>query len=234
MRNRSLGALLMLGAVVPFTSCAVDPALTSIQIVPSTTTALLGPCGTVQVQSQLTAIGTYTRPNHAAVTRDITSRVTWKSFDEQLLTIDPATGLANVATCADPKSTFNANILISASAQGFHGVIIGYASFVEQEPAPPKTAVVTSLKVTRLTGASSAMNGMARFIAVGKTEDGTLVPLNGKVEWSSSNPQAVRVDASTGAARAMTAGKATVTATYTGNDGSSAAGSVEFGSIAQN
>jgi hypothetical protein len=234
MRNRSLGALLMLGAVVPFTSCAVDPALTSIQIVPSTTTALLGPCGTVQVQSQLTAIGTYTRPNHAAVTRDITSKVTWKSFDNQLLTIDPASGLATVATCADPNSTFNANFLISASAQGFHGIIIGYANFVEQEPAPPKTAVVKSLTVTRLSGASSAMNGMARFIAVGKTEDGTLVPLNGKIEWSSSNPQAVRVDASTGAARAMTAGKANVTATYTGNDGSSAAGSVEFGSIAQN
>ena len=134
----------------------------------------------------------------------------------KLLTIDPASGLATVATCADPNSTFNANVLISASAQGFHGIIIGYANFVEQEPAPPKTAVVKSLTVTRLSGASSAMNGMARFIAVGKTEDGTLVPLNGKIEWSSSNPQAVRVDAGTGVARSMTAGKATVTATYTG------------------
>jgi hypothetical protein len=234
MRNRSLGALLLLGAVVPFTSCAVDPALTSIQIVPSTTTALLGPCGTVQVQSQLTAIGSYTRPNHAAVTRDITSKVTWKSFDTQLLTIDPATGLATVTSCANPGSTFNANILISASAQGFHGIIIGYANFIEQEPVAPKTGVVTSLTVTRLSGESSALNGVAKFLAVGKTEDGTLVPLNGKVQWSSSNPQAVRVDASTGVARAMTAGKATVTATYVGNDGSSAVGTVEFGSMAQN
>ena len=233
MRNRSIGALLLLGAVVPFTSCAVDPALTSIQIVPSTTTALLGPCGTTQVQSQLTAIGTYTRPNHAAVTRDITSKVTWKSFDTQILNIDPATGLATVTTCADPTSTFNANILISASAQGFHGIIIGYANFIEQEPAPPKTAIAT-LSVTRLSGASSALNGMAKFLAVGKTADGKLVPLNGKIVWSSSNPQAVRVDAATGAARAMTAGKATVTATYTGDDGTTAVGNVEFGSIAEN
>ena len=117
MRNRSLGALLLLGAVVPFTSCGVDPALTSIQIIPTTTTALLGPCGTTQVQSQLTAIGTYTRPNHAAVTRDITSQVTWKSFDTQLLTIDPATGLATVTSCAFRVVTFKGNILISASAQ---------------------------------------------------------------------------------------------------------------------
>ena len=234
MRNRSLGALLLLGAVIPFTSCAVDPALTSIQVIPTTTTALLGPCGSVQVQSQLTAIGTFTRPNHAAVTRDITSKVTWKSFDTQLLTIDPATGLASVTTCADPTSTFNANILISASAQGFHGIIVGYANFIEQEPPAPKTAAVKSLSVIRLSGQSSALNGTAKFIAVGKTEDGMLVPLNGKVEWTSSNPQAVRVDASTGAARAMTAGKATVTATYSGNDGSTAVGSVDFGSIDQN
>ena len=233
MRNRSLGALLLLGAVVPFTSCGVSPSLTSIQIIPSTTTALLGPCGTTQVQSQLTAIGTYTRPNHAAVTRDITSQVTWKSFDTQLLTIDPATGLATVTSCANPNITFNANILISASAQGFHGIIIGYANFIEQQPVAPKTTVAT-LTVTRLSGASSALNGVAKFLAVGKSADGALVPLNGKIAWSSSNPQAIRVDALTGTARAMTAGKGTVTATYTGNDGTSAVGTVEFGSLAQN
>jgi len=232
MRNRSLGALLLLGAVVPFTSCAVDPALTSIQLVPDKFTALLGPCGTAQVQAQVTAIGTYTRPNHAAVTRDITNQVTWKSFDTQLLVIDN-TGLFTVTSCANPGSTFNSDILVSASAQGFHGIIIGYAHVIEQEPVAPKTAV-TSLSIARLSGASSALNGVARFIAVGKTEDGTLVPLNGKVVWSSSNPQAVRVDAASGTARAMTAGKAIVTATYTGADGSSAAGTVEFGSLAQN
>jgi len=233
MRNRSLSALLLLGAVVPFTSCGVSPSLTSIQLVPDTFTALLGPCGTTQVQAQFTAIGSYTRPNHAAVVRDITNQVTWKSFDTQLLVIDN-TGLFTVTSCANPGSTFNSNILVSASSPGFHGVIIGYGHVIEQEPAPPKAAVVKSLSISRLSGASSALNGIARFIAVGKTEDGTLVPLNGKIVWSSSNPQAVRVDAATGTARAMTAGKAIVTATYSGADGSSAAGTVEFGSLAQN
>jgi hypothetical protein len=234
MRNRSLGALLLLGSVIPFTSCGVDPALTSITVVPATTTALLGTCGTTQVQSQLTAIGTYTRPNHAAVTRDITTQVTWKSFDTQLLIIDPATGLATVTSCANPGSNFNANILVSASAPGFHGIIIGYANFIEQEPPAPKTAVVKSLSISRVASASSAINGIAKFIAVGKTEDGMLVPLNGKTVWSSSNPQSVRVDAASGTARAMTAGKATVTATYTAPDGTTAVGTVDFGSLAQN
>ena len=224
---------MLLGAVVPFTSCAVDPALTSIEVVPSTVSALLGPCGTTQVQSQFTAIGSYTRPNHAAVTRDITTQVTWKSFDTQLLVVD-STGLATGTTCADPNSTFNADILVSASAQGFHGIIIGYAHFIETEPVPPKTAAIASLSITKLSSASSTLNGVAKFIAVGKTADGTLVPLNGKVVWSSSNPQAVRVDTATGTARAMTAGRATVTATYSGADGSTAVGTADFGSLVQN
>jgi hypothetical protein len=232
MRNRSLGALLLLGAVIPFSSCGVDPALTSIQLVPDTFTALLGTCGETQVQAHFTAIGTFTRPNHAAVTRDITNQVTWKSFDTQLLIIDN-TGLFTVTSCANPGSTFNSDILVSASAQGFHGIIIGYGHVIEQEPPAPKTAIVKSLSISRVASASSAINGVAQFIAVGKTEDGMLVPLNGKIEWSSSNPQAVRVDARAGAARAMTAGKATITATYAGNDGSSAVGTVDFGSLDQ-
>ena len=233
MRNRSIGALLLLGAVVPFTSCGVSPSLTSIQLVPDTFTALLGTCGTTQVQAHFTAIGSYTRPNHAPVVRDITNEVTWKSFDTQLLVIDN-TGLFTVTSCANPGSTFNSDILVSASAPGFHGIIIGYGHVIEQEPPAPKTTVVKSLSISRLSTASSAINGVSKFIAVGKTEDGMLVPLNGSTVWTSSNPQAVRVDAGTGVARAMTAGKSIVTATYTGKDGSTAVGTVEFGSLAQN
>jgi len=232
MRNRSLGALLLLGSMIPFTSCGVSPSLTSIQLVPDSFTALLGPCGTTQVQAQFTAIGSYTRPNHAAVVRDITNQVTWKSFDTQLLVIDN-TGLFTVTSCANPGSDFNSDILVSASAPGFHGIIIGYGHVVEQEPKA-STAAVKSLSISRISGASSALNGLAKFVAVGKTDDGKLVPLNGKLAWSSSNPQAVRVDATTGVARAMTAGRSIVTATYTGKDGSTAFGTVDFGSIAQN
>ena len=234
MRNRSLfGALLVLAAVVPFTSCSVDPALTSISITPSSVTALLGPCGTQQVVANFTAMGTYTRPQHAAVTRDITNTVTWFSYDTQLVTVS-SSGVASVVTCATPGSTFTSSTIISASAQGFHGLIVGYATFNEQEPPATTGGVVKSLSISRISNPIASLNGVAQFVAVGKAEDGVLVPLSTKPVWSSSNPQAVRVDAATGVARAMTAGKATVTATYTSPDGTTAVGTVDFGSLAQN
>jgi len=232
MRNRStLGALLLLAAVIPFTSCAVDPALTSIAITPSSVTALLGPCGTQQVVANFTAMGTYTRPGHAAVTRDVTNTVTWFSYDTQLVTVS-SSGVASVVTCATPGSTFTSSTIISASAQGFHGLIVGQAIFNEQEPPAPTGAVVKSLSISRISSPASSLNGVAQFVAVGKTEDGMLVPLSTKPVWSSSNPQAVRVGAATGFARAMTAGKSTLTAPYNTPDGNTVEGTVEFGSIA--
>jgi hypothetical protein len=230
MRNRSLGALLMLGAVIPFTSCGVDPALTSITLTPTGYSALLGPCGTQQVVANFTAKGNYTRPGHATVTRDITNAVSWYSYDTQLVTMSPD-GVMSVVTCATPGSTFQASTIISASAQGFHGVISATATVNLVEPTKTTSAAthVVSLSIVKL----SNTLGSAKFVAVGKGEDGTLIPLTSKVVWSSSNPQAVRVDAA-GIARAMTAGKATLTATYTTPEGSTAIGTVNYGSLAQN
>jgi len=230
MRNRSLGALLLLGAVVPFTSCAVDPALTSITLTPTGYSALLGQCGTQQVVANFTAIGNYTRPGHATVTRDITDSVTWYSYDTQLVTMSP-TGVMSVVTCADPAaSSFKASTIISASKQGFHGLIQTTATISLVQPAAPTPAIsqVVSLSIFKVAGSINS----AKYVAVGRSADGTLVPLNGKVEWSSNNPQAVRVDAS-GTARSMAAGNATLTATYNGSDGGSATGSVAFNPLSQ-
>jgi len=234
MRDRSLfGALLLIAAVIPVTSCSNNPSLTSITITPTTYTALLGPCGTEQVVASYTAIGTYTRPNHAAVTRDVTDQVTWFSYDTQLVTVSNR-GVAAVVTCATPGSTFTSSTLISASAQGFHGLIVAYATFSEQEPPATTSGVVKSLSITRTSSATASLNGIAQFAAVGKTADGLLVPLSSKPVWTSSNPQSVKVDAHSGIARALSSGKATLTATYTNPDGSSAAGTVDFGSLAEN
>ena len=231
MRRRSLSALLLLGAVVPFTSCGVSPSLTSITLTPSGYSALLGPCGTQQVVANFTAMGNYTRPNHAAVTRDITNSVTWYSYDTQLVTMSPD-GVMSVVTCANPAATgFDASTIISASTQGFHGIIQTTATIKLVEPTATTSAIshVVSLSVVKVSNSIVS----AKYIAVGKSEDGTLVPLGNAVTWSSSNPQAVRVDAS-GVARAMTGGNATVTATYTAPDGSTAVGTTQFGSLAQN
>jgi len=176
-------------------------------------------------------MGNYTRPNHAAVTRDITNSVTWYSYDTQLVTMSPD-GVMSVVTCANPAATgFDASTIISASTQGFHGIIQTTATIKLVEPTATTSAIshVVSLSVVKVSNSIVS----AKYIAVGKSEDGTLVPLGNAVTWSSSNPQAVRVDAS-GVARAMTGGNATVTATYTAPDGSTAVGTTQFGSLAQN
>jgi hypothetical protein len=228
MRDRSLlGALLMLAAVIPITSCSTDPSLTSITLTPNGYNALLGPCGTQQVVANFTAMGSYTRPNHATVTKDITNSVTWYSYDTQLVTMSP-TGVMSVVTCATPGSTFQASTLISASAQGFHGLISTTATIGLVEPTV-KTSVV-SLSIVKTSGTI----GSAQYVAVGKTADGTLVPLANRATWVSSNPQVVRMNGETGFARAIGAGHATVTATYANPDGSTAVGTTEFGSLSEN
>ena len=227
MRDRSLfGALLMLAATIPFTACSTDPGLTSITLTPTGYSALLGQCGTQQVVASFTAMGTYTRPDHAPVTKDITNSVTWFSYDTQLVTMSP-TGVMSVVTCATPGSTFQASTIISASAQGFHGLITKTATINLVEP--PTTPAVVSLMIVKTSGTI----GSAQYVAVGKAADGTLVPLAGHVTWVSDNPQAVRMSG-TGFARAIAAGHATLTATYVGADGSTVTGSTKFGSLTEN
>ncbi|WP_348264869.1 Ig-like domain-containing protein [Telmatobacter sp. DSM 110680] len=227
MRDRSLfGALLLLAAVVPLTSCSTDPGLTSITLTPNGYSALLGPCGTQQVVANFTAMGSYTRPGHATVTKDITDSVTWYSYDTQLVTMSP-TGVMSVVTCANPGSTFQASTIISASAQGFHGLISQTATVSLVEP--PVTPAVVSLSIVKTSGTI----GSAQYVAVGKTADGTLVPVANHVTWTTDNPQAVRMSG-TGFARAIAAGHATVTATYANPDGTTATGSAEFGSLTTN
>ena len=230
MRYRSLLGALMMASIIPFTSCSSSPGLTSITLTPTGYSALLGPCGTQQVVANFTALGNYDRPHHATVTRDITNSVTWYSYDTQLVTMSSG-GVMSVVTCANPGSTFQASTIISASAQGFHGLIQTTATINLVEPTASTGAArhVVSLSIVKL----SSSLGSTKFVAVGKAEDGTLVPLGNNVVWSSSNPQAVRVDA-TGVARAMTSGSATVTATYTAPDGSSAVGTAHFGTLTQN
>ena len=229
MRDRSLfGALLMLAATIPFTGCSTDPGLASITLTPTGYSALLGQCGTQQVVANFTAMGSYTRPGHATVTKDITNSVTWYSYDTQLVTMSP-TGVMSVVTCANPGSTFQASTIISATAQGFHGLITQTATVSLVEPPKASIAPVVSLSIVKTSGTV----GSAQYVAVGKTADGTLVPLANHVTWISDNPQAVRMSG-TGFARAIAAGHAIVTATYTGPDGTTATGSTEFGSLTEN
>lgn len=217
MRNRLLwSALLLVGLLAPLSGCSVSPALTSITVTPANVTA----SATNGLQEHFTAIGTYTRPGHTAVTQDITSSVTWSSAMPQMVTIDSA-GVATVTGLVIGNTT------ISASAPGFHGDIVGSANFVVQTPPPP-AIVVNSLSIAPSSLATLTLNRTIQFSADGMNADDVLVKMSAQPRWTSSNPQIIAIDAATGIGRATGVGTATVRAVYVSPDGFRVTSEVPF------
>lgn len=227
MRDRSLlPALLLIGLVVPIVACNDSPSLTSITVSPTTMTF-----GGAGLTTQLSAIGNYTRPNHPAKTKDITSQVTWKSATTDCVTVS-STGLITSGnnTCA--------NILISASAPGFDGVITGSMTVNVVQPASggggsggggggTGTADVTSLSIIPATQSVAAPTATAQFIAIGTTSTGATLNLTNKSTWTSSSAQIATVNAA-GLTTGISKGTATITAVYANTDGTVATGTATF------
>lgn len=214
MRNRLLwSAVLCACPLLLLTSCSTDPSLTSIQINPSSYSAVLNPCGQPQVTTNFTATGYYTHPGHAAVTKDITNQVTWTSLTPLMVTVTN-TGTATV-TCQMYGSTE-----ISASAPGFHGDIIGYATFNVTKPTGTG-ADITSLTISPANPTITSGTTEA-FTAIGTTGAGSQQNVTASSVWSSSNPSVATINASTGVATGVAAGTTNIIATYTNTDGTQA------------
>jgi len=222
MRDRSLlGVFVLAGLVIPFTSCAVSPSLTSISITPNAYTAVLAPCGDPQVTTNFQAIGSYTRPGHAAVTKDITSQVTWTSLTPAMVTVTSA-GTATV-TCQMYGST-----AIEASAPGFHGDIVGTATFNVEAYNNTSTNDVVSITVTPTNPVLTAAGQTVSFVATGTKGNGTTVNVTTASTWTSSDPSVASINPNTGVATALAAGNTTITATYVNSDGVQATGTSQL------
>lgn len=221
MRHRSiLGALLLTGLVFPLSSCTVDPALTSISVTPATVTASFS----AGLAVHYTAIGTYTRPGHPAVTKDITNQVTWSSSFPQMVTID-SSGVATVQGIA------YGNGEIHAEAPGFHGTILGTAVF--NVTAPPTSGAVQSLTFPQVSKAA-APNSTVQLTALGKRADGSAVELPGQPKWTSTDNEVATVDEATGLVTTLGPGRTTIVAVYTNPDGTTAVGVTHLTVAAQN
>ncbi|HEU5351814.1 MAG TPA: hypothetical protein VFU55_09470 [Terracidiphilus sp.] len=211
MRHRSLlGVLLLVGLTLPLTSCSVDPALTSITIIPSTISF-----GGAGLTAQLTAVGYYTRPGHVAVTRDITDSVTWQSSSTGCVTVT-STGMltSGVDVCK--------GIVVTAAAPGFHGDIVGQMTV--DVTAPPTTGgAVTGLRFTQAPQLGS-VGHTVQFSVMGVTADGSLVRLQGQPTFKSTDNQVASVDAASGRVSISGVGSTTIVATYTNPDGATAVG----------
>jgi hypothetical protein len=216
MRYRSpLGALLLLGMLLPLTSCIDSPSLTSITITPSSYTITLaanGDGGYYGGYWSYEATGYYTHPGHVAKTEDITDSVTWTSLAPIMVTIS-STGIATPTGLATGISQ------ITASAPGFNGTIVSNASTFEVElPSTGDRRRVTMLSIV------PSQNEAAPFAVTGKTSDGSTVSVTDHLTWSSSNPQVASIDENTGALQVIGPGKTTITAIYTNADGGMAMG----------
>jgi Bacterial Ig-like domain (group 2) len=224
MRQHSLlSALLTLGLVIPLSSCNSSPGLTSITVSP--TVMNFGGAG---LSTQLTAIGSYTRPNHAAETKDITGQVTWKSSTPGCVTVN-STGLivSGGLTCS--------GILVTASSPGFHGVITGTMTVNVTQPSNgggggsggTGASDVSTITIIPTSQSVQSPGQTAQFLAVGTTTSGTTVDLTKLAAWTSSSVQIATINAS-GLATGVNQGTVTITALYTNADNSTATGTATF------
>jgi len=209
MRNRSLlGALLITGVLIPITSCISSPSLTSIVVSPSVMNF-----GGPGLHTQLTAIGSYTHPGHAAQTRDITTLVNWASATPECVTVS-STGLI------ESQGDICSGIQVTASMQGFHGIIQGTMTVNVTQPGGAATDV-TQVLVSPANPAPIAVNAVEQFAATGFTAAGNPATLTNPVSWTSTNTGVATID-QTGRATAVAAGTTTIKGAYTNPDGTSA------------
>lgn len=213
MRYRSLLGTLLMAAVVPFTSCVSSPSLTSITVTPGVMNF-----GGAGLTTQLTAIGSYTRPNHAPVTKDITNQVNWSSSTPQCVTVS-TTGLITSG------SNICSGIPITASAQGFHGIITGTMTVNVTQPATASTDVAT-VTVTPITS-NQPKGTQVLYTANGFDGAGNPLTLVNPPTWTSSNTAVATIVSSnlainTANATTVASGTATISANYTNPDGTKA------------
>jgi len=221
MRYRPLlGILLISALMVPLTSCTDDPSLTSIVISPTafTTTLVLLPNGNIapsseQATLQYQAIGYYTHPYHAAMTKDLTSQVTWFSPTPWMVTVS-STGLAT-ATGGGTGYTE-----ISASMHGFHGIVVSNQStFSVNLPSSATTSDIVAVAISPTAPTITGTGKTVSFIATGTTGTGSTEDVTNTVVWTSSDQNVATIGAKTGLATTVGTGSSFIIATYTNADG---------------
>ena len=219
--RRCFTALLVAVLALSLASCNLSsPGLTSITVSP--TAMNFGGAG---LTTQLTATGYYTHPGHPAETQDITNQVAWSSSTPACVTVS-STGLI---TSGDNTCT---NILVTASMQGFNGLISGTMTVnVTQSGGGGTNSDVTSVSVVPAAQTVSAPPQTAQFTAIGTTSGGATVDVTKSATWSSSSPSIGAVNNS-GLATAVNKGTTNITAVYTNADGTVATGTATFAVLA--
>jgi hypothetical protein len=187
------------------------PTLTSIAIAPASPAMAPG------TTTQLFAIGTYSNN----LKQYITTSATWTSSDPTIANVGNVGGSKGLVTATTTTGT----TIITAVLSGITGSVT------------LTTAHVASISVTPPAPQSIAPTTSMQFTATGTLSDGnsTKQNLTTFATWTSADPGIADVSTtpgSNGIATAISAGTATITATYDGRTGSAAFKSSLLASIA--
>jgi len=170
------------------TMSSLSSELTSIAITPA------NPSITAAQTSQLTAKGTYTD----ATTGDITSSVTWDSFDDGIASVD-TNGLVTAISAG--------SVRISAQSGTVSGSV---------DVTVTGSAVLTDIAITPASPAAlNSIGATQQLTATGTYDDGSAPDLTSAVTWDSSDGAVVSVS-SAGLVTAIGNGSVTITATLSG------------------
>ena len=199
MRDRSwLGALLLVGLVMPLTSCTSNSGLDAIQVTPVTNAIVVG-----GPTLQLTATGTFGNAKHPS-TQDITGRVTWTSTSAGIAQVGAATGLVT----AEGSGTAT----ITATATGYNGPVSSSATVTVTSPAGTGPGPVSSTSLISLTIIPSSISvgnleDTGNFLAIGTYSVAPQVrDVTNSVVWTSSFPNVFPVNTNSGGNIGATAG----------------------------
>lgn len=162
---------------VPIFGCSSSE-VDSIAVSPSSQALVVG-------QSvQLTAVGTYGHgPNHPAVQHDVTALAKWTSSN---------TGVATVSSTGLVSSVGSGSTIISATMNGFTGVVSGTSTITIVSPSGSGGGSVSgllSLQIIPNTVTVDNLQGTGQFIAIGTfASSPTVRDLTNSVNWISSFP----------------------------------------------
>ena len=170
---------------------AAAKALTSITVMPATTTIAIG------ATAQFSASATYSDGS----TADVTATATWASATPTVATVNSG-GLATAVAAGSAS--------ITATMAG----VTGTAMLTVPPPAPP---TVTSIAVTPAT-ASVQIGATQQFTATATYSDGTTANITATATWASGTPSVATVSAA-GLATGVAAGTTPITATVSGVTG---------------
>ncbi len=208
-----LGALLLIGMVLPIMGCG-SAEVDTLQVSPTTVSMVVG------ATAQLTATGVYSHGSGPSTTQNLTNQVTWSTASADVATVSSTGMVTGVGAGA---------VTITASMNGYGGLLSATSLVtVTSSTTGPGGNDVTKLTITPSSQTVASTGDTATYTAVGTTSGGATVNVNGLVVWSSSSTEIATVNASTGVVTAAGSGTATISATYTNADQTVATGTASF------